>query len=77
MTEKYIFVEHSHGEFEGTSYNKIVLSNGLRALSFKNKTSDSDELLASLKEGDEVVCEIAISFGKQNLIGSVKSIERA
>jgi len=70
------FVEFSHGEFEGKTYNNVSLSNGIRTLSFKNKTN-LDEVLATFQEGDEVVADIEITFGKKNLIGVLRSIEKA
>jgi len=76
MNETYTFVEWSHGEFEGTTYNNIALSNGIRTLSFKNKTNNQ-ELLEELKEGDQVIVQLDIKFGKKNLVGVVSSIEKA
>jgi len=77
MLGTYKFVEHSHGEFEGKTYNNIAISNGIRTLSFQNKVSDSDqlELLSVLKEGDAVKIKLDISFGKKNLVGKITAIE--
>lgn len=55
MAKKYVFVEHSKGEMEGTSYDNISLSNGIRTAVIKNKTGIADEVLATLEEGDEVL----------------------
>jgi len=51
---KYIYVEHSHGEFEGTTYDNVTLSNGIRSAVCKNNTGLSD-LDKNFKEGDEVI----------------------
>jgi len=53
MTQ-YIFVEATEGTLDdGTPYNNITLSNGLRACSVKNLTGKTG-LKNLFKEGDEV-----------------------
>lgn len=49
----YKFVELSKGEMEGTVYNNVILSDGLRSAKCKNKTN-KDDFLTTLPEGTEV-----------------------
>jgi len=54
--QKFIFVEFSKGEYEGNSYNNVTLSDGIRAASIRNMTG-ADEILATLKESQQLNCE--------------------
>jgi len=76
MQSKYKFVAHRAGTFEGTAYNNILLSNGIRTLSFKNKTNQ-DDLLKTFLEGEDVNCELSITFGAKHLDATVLHIEKA
>jgi len=71
----YKFVEFGKGVYEGHEFNNVTLSNGVRAVKFKNKTG-SDELLATLKEGDEVVPEFNIEFGRDSAIVTLVAITK-
>jgi len=76
MQSKYKFVAHRAGIFEGTAYNNVLLSNGIRTLPFKNKTNQ-DDLIKTLMEGDEVICDIKITFGSKNLEGVLEHIDKS
>jgi len=69
----YKFVEFGKGTYEGHEYNNVTLSNGIRAVKFKNRTGQ-DELLATLKEGDEVVPDFQIEFGREDAIVVLKGV---
>lgn len=75
MAKKYVFVEHSKGEMEGTLYNNISLSNGIRTAVVKNKTGIADEVLATLEEGDEVLPTFEVKIVKGQNRTSVFAIE--
>lgn len=51
---KYFFVEHSKGVMDGTTYNNISLSNGLRTAVVKNETGVDDYDKTVWREGREV-----------------------
>lgn len=57
----YLFVEHSHGDVEGTTYDNVILSDGLLPIKVKNKTG-KDNLPFS--EGDKVKCQLSIKGHK-------------
>lgn len=63
IKQEFSFVEHSHGEMEGTVYNNVIVSDGLMALKLKNASQDS-VVLGNLVEGDKVVCELSIKGSK-------------
>lgn len=49
--QELIFVEHSHGDMEGTVYDNIILNDGLLPLKAVNGTNQKT---LDLKEGDKV-----------------------
>jgi len=53
LQKKMKFVELSKGSVEGTDYNNVALSDGIRTATLKNQTGQ-DDYLATLKEGQEV-----------------------
>lgn len=59
---KYIFVEHSYGDYEGNKYNNIILNDGLFAFKAKNGTGKNE---LGLKEGDTVKVDILAKGSKQ------------
>jgi len=64
---EYLFVEFSKGEYEGTFYDNVLLSNGVRTLKCKNLT-DEHALLAVLKpEVDKVTATIEYHWGKNGV----------
>jgi hypothetical protein len=48
---QWIFVKRIEGEYEGTKYDNITLSNGLQAATFQNK---SGKTFAEMVEGQQV-----------------------
>jgi len=64
-THKYTFVGHQFGEFEGTKYDNIILSDGVRAFKCKNKTGETKFNL--VPEQDEVTVDFEIKGGKNDL----------
>lgn len=42
FTGTFIFVAHSHGDFDGLPYNNVRVSDGVRVLSFKAEGKLSD-----------------------------------
>jgi len=60
---EFTFVEHSHGEFEGSKYDNVVLSDGLLPFKVRNASKDG-ETLSALKEGDRVKCTFKIRGSK-------------
>lgn len=76
MENKYIFVEHSQGTFEGNSYDSIILSDGTLAFKAKNHTK-----LSSLPftEGEAVLVTLSIKGSKKCTpvvaVTSIKSVK--
>lgn len=54
-----MFVEHSHGSYEGTDYDNVVLSDGM--LGFKVRNTAKVE---GVKEGDNVLVTFKIKGTK-------------
>jgi len=75
MQKRFKFIEFSAGEFEGTVYNNIILSDGLRALKAKNATGKDKQFFSQFKEGQDVDCEIEITAGKNGAVVKVLSID--
>lgn len=70
---QYKFVELSKGEFEGTVYNNVTLSDGLRACKFKNATNQ-DDAISKMTEGLSVEPVFEIVIGKVGPVVILKSL---
>lgn len=75
-TGKYVFSEHSYGEFapdEGDSvkYDNVVLSDGIQTAKFRN---DTGQKKLEFQRGDSVTVEFEIHFSKSGPKLVLKSI---
>jgi len=61
MQTTLTFVEWSHGSMEGTTYDNVILSDGMLAMKVKNKKKLD---LSSFKEGDQVTCTFSLRGSK-------------
>jgi hypothetical protein len=69
---QYKYVGHSKGDFEGTKYDNVNLSDGVQAAKFRNDTG-ADSF--PFKRGDTVTVEFDVEFGKKNPTLALKSIK--
>lgn len=76
MQKDLLFVEHSAGEFEGTVYDNVILSDGIRAVKVKNLTGKTSDYFRQLGEGDKVVCTLDVTTGKMGFVVTLKGIEK-
>lgn len=74
--KKLKFVEYSAGEYEGTLYDNVVLSNGMRASKVKNLTGLGAPFFNDLKEGDDVNCEFDINIAKSGFVVELTKIQK-
>lgn len=63
---QFLFVQHLKGEFEGTKYNYIKVSDGVRIIKLKNSTGTDDFLEKGfVPEKTRVEIELKISSNKE------------
>lgn len=74
ITGNYIFVGHSKGEYEGTKYNKVKLSDGIRILALKNSTGQ-DDFSTFVPEKTQVECGFKITSNKETATVELISIK--
>lgn len=76
LTAKFTYVGHSKGEYEGTKYDNIKLSDGIAIISFKNETGlDSFLEKGFIPEKSQVNATIKIRSKKETAMVSLTSIE--
>jgi hypothetical protein len=64
MQLEMLYMGHSKGDFEGTSYDNVLLSNGKRTGKVVNKTGKDS--FNFLPENDKVICTFEPTINKQN-----------
>lgn len=66
MKGTYLYVGHSKGEFEGSKYDNVKLSDGVRVISVKNKTGQTDfEDRGFIPEKSKVECIFVLTSNKE------------
>lgn len=65
---------HQSGEFEGTPYNNVKISDGLRIIKVKNETG-SDNFNSLTPEKTRVECEFNLKSNKEVSFVTLKSIK--
>jgi len=65
FTKEFIFVEHSKGDFDGTVYDNVLLSDGITTGKFKNLTGQGK---LNYERGQKVEADFEVEFGKNNAV---------